>query len=210
MPRQRPAAVLVIAIFHFIFAACGGIGSAVTLAGAGGGLGKLSAGGDPKQAKMQEDIERSVEANFPAYKAYQAAEGGLGLLLALVLLAAGIGLLTMQPWARLLSLVYAVVAILNQVVGMVVLVVYVLPAMRTAMRGMPGVAPDAAGAAEAVASGLVIGGGCLGFIYPVAVLIVMLLPHVGRAFRGPGIEEPRPERDDWDEDQYERRERWGE
>ena len=209
MPKKRPTAVLVIAIFHFIFAACGGIGGLLALTGAAQSLSKMSAGANPKAPQI--DVEKMIERSFPAYQTFQTVDGAVTLVMAVVLLAAGLGLLQMQSWARWLSIFYAVVQIIRTLIGLVVAFVYVLPAVKTGFQQLPGTPPEAAKAAEI---GATIGagvGGCIGLIYPVAVLIVMLLPSVGAAFRAPDVEPPRPERGEWgDEDEYDRGERWRE
>jgi hypothetical protein len=210
MARKRPAAVLVIAIFHFIFAACGGISGIWTVAGGSAGLNKLAAAGDPKQAKMQEDIQRAIERAFPAQKTYERIEGVVALLLALLLLIAGIGLLSMQPWARWLSLLYAGLDILNVIVSLVIMWVYMIPAMREAMRAIPGLPPEAAKVGETVGTTVAGLAPCAGLIYPIAVLIVMFLPGVTAAFRAPDMAYPPEDREQM-EDEYDRgrREREG-
>jgi hypothetical protein len=207
MPRQRPAAVLVIAIFHFILATCCGAAGVFQLAGGQAALRNMQQGVDRKQADVQDRLERGIEKHFPAYKAVQMAEAGTIIALSVLLAVAGFGLLAMQPWGRWLSILYAILALLRTVVDVVIGVALVLPAVEAAARDIPGLPR------EAVTIGGIGGlavGACVQIVYPIAVLIVMLLPHVGAAFRGGGPEEPRPEREEWDEDQYERRERWGE
>src|SRR5689334_8252565 len=108
MPRKRPPAVLVLAIFHFIFAAICGVCDVFQLAGGAAAFNKMAAASDPKGAKVQEDIQQAVEKSFPGQRTYQVADALVGVVLALLLLVAGIGLLNMQPWGRLLSLAWAV------------------------------------------------------------------------------------------------------
>jgi hypothetical protein len=213
MPRKRPTAVLVIAIFHFIFAACGGIVNMLQVTGAAANLTKLGGGGrDDKEAKLQqkiqEDIEREIEKNFPDYKLFQTAEGAFGLVLAGMLLVAGIGLLSMQPWARLLSLLYAVLAILNNIVGAIIAFALVVPATQEALRNMPEVSQQLRQTIEIASMSAVGVGLCVGMVYPIAVLIVMLMPTVTAAFRAPAIDYRDELRDEGDDEQYRREDRW--
>jgi hypothetical protein len=199
--------VLVIAIFHFIFAACGGIGNLAQLAGGSAGLSKMFTAGDPKQAKVQDDIQAAIQNSFPAYPTYEKAEAAFGLLLAALLLVAGIGLLSMQPWARVLSLLWAGLQIINVVVGLIIAVAYIMPATNAAMKSIPGVTADQAQVISAATSVGIFVGGCVGLIYPIAVLIVMLLPGVAAAFRAPDVDYDRGRREEGEEDDfgYERR-----
>jgi hypothetical protein len=210
MPRKRPTAVLVIAIFHFIFAACGGISGVMQLSGAAAGLGKMGGAGDPKAAKMQEDMERAIAAKFPAHKTFEKVEAGVALLIAILLLVAGIGLLNMQPWGRGLSILYAVLAIANTLVNMFIIFAYVNPATQAALKEIPNMPPEMASAMQVGTVIVFAGLGCLGLLYPIIVLIIMLLPNVSRAFRAPEVSYAEGAPDERDEDDYERRERWRE
>ena len=58
--------------------------------------------------------------NNPAYAAWMNLSIVLGLAARVVLLAAGIGLLKLKPWARMLSIAYAIYAIVMILVGTVV------------------------------------------------------------------------------------------
>jgi hypothetical protein len=208
MPRKRPTAVLVIAIFHFILGGCCGAAGIFQLAGGQQMLAKLQAGANKQQTDIQDRLQRGIEQRFPAFKTLERAEAASAVVLAVILLIAGIGLLAMQPWARWLSIAYGVLGILRTVADLLLAIVFVLPAVQAASREIPGVPPEAVQIGGLVG---MLGSGCANLVYPVVVLIVMLLPGVAAAFRAPAVSYDRPERDDWDEDGYERgRGRWPE
>jgi hypothetical protein len=116
-------------------------------------------------------------------------EGGLGIwtysqlavggVLAIVLLASGIGLLGAKPWARTSSLIYAVVTLVLQVIGQVVTFVFLYPAITAAAEERGGAAGNAA------VTGAYIGGICGGlfaFALPITMLIVLTRPSVKAQF----------------------------
>jgi hypothetical protein len=103
------------------------------------------------------------------------------VLTCLVLLAAGIGLLHLKPWARILSMAYAIYAILFGILGMVVNFIFMIQPMLEQARQQQG--PEAAGAIGGAVGGTI--GGCFGLIYPVLLLIFMTRPKVVAAFRPP-------------------------
>src|SRR5262249_10933234 len=129
MKKHRPTAVLVLAILHFIGGGLGVMGVLCTggMLAAGGSqsmFGKPPAPPPGKQGpnfeefqRFQEDVTKAAE-NPPGGKAYQVTSLGVDLLLSLMLLIGGIGLLNMQPWGRLLSLVYAFLSIVYHIVGL--------------------------------------------------------------------------------------------
>ncbi len=208
MPK-RPAAVLVIAILHFLVAAwmtCGGIGQ---LTGAANALGKM--GNDPESERLERQMEQAVERSFPAFKMYEKAEAVAGLLLAVVLVVAGVGLILMRAWARVLSYVYALAAILNVIAGSVINIVFVLPPMRASIREMRDLPQQALQVMDVTVTLIVFIVPLIGLIYPVAVLIVMSLSGVRRAFRQQeAVREFRPLGADDRDDDYEPGERWRE
>jgi hypothetical protein len=91
---------------------------------------------------------------------------------------AGIGLLRMQNWGRVVSFGYAVYAILAGVIGMLVTVLVLIPALKpqggdpAAMAGMIG----------GVAGGVI--GGCIALVYPILLLIFLNRPQVRAACAG--------------------------
>ena len=91
---QRPTSVTVFAILNLVFAALGvfGLIGSLTL------FTTVDAGNNPVVKIMQDN---------PGYKTWIMASIPLGLAACIVLLASGIGLLSLKPWARWLAIGYA-------------------------------------------------------------------------------------------------------
>ena len=110
-----------------------------------------------------------------AHTAWASFVTVFGLIQALMLLAAGIGLLLTQPWARVLSVVYAFIAMFYALVSSVIN----LPTLRATLSSMPGMPP---GAVPLVALAATVLGLILGLIYPVLLLFYMTRTKVVEAF----------------------------
>lgn len=187
---NRPTPVLIIAIFHFIV---GGTGLLCDLCG----VASLVAGGgqamviqpDPKQAKMQQDMQEAMAQKIPGYQASQIVNTFLSLTFDVVLLAAGYGLLHMAPWARTLSLVYASVSLLHKIVMAFYTIFLVLPAMDgvfSTLLGQAQTAQERQILEIGIMSGKIggVAGVCITMIYPFVVLLVLNLASVKEAFSG--------------------------
>ena len=193
MPAKRPTSVLVIAIFHFIFGAFGLIAGLV-----GVGFGAFAVAQPPtppgymvtSNPPDMMDTMRYMDANVPGWRVVNLTFAVLGLGISIVLLAAGIGLVLMKPWARMLSIAYGLLSILLQGCTMLYTFVYVTPAQIALYDHLPPPPGMNAAQAQSIASIGKMTAGCspfaavLGLIYPVIVLIIMLLPSVKAAFSG--------------------------
>jgi hypothetical protein len=107
-----------------------------------------------------------------------------GLVLAAVLLPAGLGLLRCQPWARAMSIAWSLLQIAYALLAMTINHKYLWPVIRSILLDHVGGQPWAAEEAERLtlaASGLV--GRGIGPIYPLILLVFMLHPRVARALR---------------------------
>lgn len=149
-----------------VFAVFGGIGTIASLA-----LFLLPANADNPVVEV-------MKSN-PGYAAWLKLCIPLGLLSCAVLLVAGIGLLMLKAWARLLSIGYAIYALVFGVIGMVVNFLFMVRPLLEQARQESG--PEAAGAIGGAIGGSV--GGCFSLIYPILLLIFMLRPNVVAAFR---------------------------
>jgi hypothetical protein len=202
MRRYRPTSVLILAILHLVggglgllFGLIGLVMQAVTMNNAA-----AVAAPAPSAVTAQNfgvALTRYAETNVPGYNAVQFGGTAFGLLLDVLLLAAGMGLLYMQPWARVTSLVYAVLSILYHLLTLVYSLAFILPVTNEfidKVSGNPGMGPMATGARFGAVAGML---AAFAFIlYPIIVLVVLLLPRVAAAFRGAG----RPEAPDEPED----------
>lgn len=119
-------------------------------------------------------VVRLVHENG-AFLAYTLTAACVGFLAAGALIAAGIGLLGMKPWARITSMAYGIVSIVMTMTGTVVNLFVLLPLIGESS------GPEAAGVIGGVIGGSL--GGCISLIYPTLLLIFMTRPSVRDAFR---------------------------
>lgn len=163
---QRPTALTVFGVLNIVFAVFGVFGLIFSMA-----LFHLPADSNNPVIKL-------IHENA-AYATWLKAGILLGVPSCLVLLATGIGLLCLKSWARILSMVYAIYAIVFGIVGMVVnSIVMVLPMVEQARQQQ---GPEAAAAVGGAIGGTI--GGCFSLVYPVLLLIFMTRPKVVAAFR---------------------------
>ncbi|HEY7313586.1 MAG TPA: hypothetical protein VH643_29820 [Gemmataceae bacterium] len=183
MPRQRPTIVSIVAILHFVF---GGIGLLCNLCGglmdAMGTPQAQARAADPQQARRKEVTEQVLSEKIPLYRAYTVGNRVSSLLSCLLMIASGVGLMLMQSWGRWLSVVYAALSILVNLVVLVYTIVFFTPAYEEVYRRLPPQS-DQERIAKDVAQVAGPGFACFVLIYPALVLVVMLLPSVGAAFR---------------------------
>ena len=173
---QRPTAVTVFGILNIIFAALGifGVLASVMLF--------MAVGNSSNNPVIQ------IIHDNPAYAAWMKISIVLGLLASGVLLAAGIGLLKLRPWARTLSIIYAIYALVMVLVGSVVNYIFLVQPMLQQAQQKQG--PEAAGAIGGAIGGMF--GSCFGLIYPVLLLIFMMRANVVAAFRGTAPSDGQP------------------
>jgi hypothetical protein len=218
MPRRNvPAAVMVIAFMHLIFGGLGviclGCSGVMDLAG---GQKALAGMGTPEQQRQAEAQKRRNEVTeqvhaerVPLYRVYSTTNRVLSVLFSIAMVASGVGLLYLQSWARWLSVGYAVLSLLANLVVLVYTLAFMNAADAEAFRRLPPQTEQ-----EQMAYNIVRSAGPLISVlpaalaaYPAAVLVVMLLPSTGRAFSGRGAGKRRrrrhDEEDDEDPDDYE-------
>ena len=104
---QRPTSVTVFAILNIVFAAFGLFGALASV------MLFVAVGANSNNPVIQ------VIRDNPAYAAWMKFSIVLGVAVAAVLLAAGIGLLMLKSWARIVSIAYAIYAIVMIPVGTV-------------------------------------------------------------------------------------------
>ncbi len=212
MARQRPAAVTVMGILNIVFGSlgllcyiCGGIGLLM--------LFNSNALNLPGGINPFEDMKVFMSREVPAYWPIAIGQIVLGFIMSILLLVAGIGLLNMGGWARVLSIIYSIITILMQIGGLIFTLAYVNPAMERWQQQFMGrvggrLPPGAMGGADSTFNNLTsVVGAIIGMVYAIVLLIMMLQPRVSAAFSG------RAAQDDYaggtaDEgDDYERRRR---
>ena len=210
MVRQRPTSILVLAILHLV---AGGIGifgscySVVMLAASGasssstpavtvsptGPQGRPAAPAPPSASQ----ILKYYEEHVPGYKAFTFAGLAVSTVLDLMLLTSGIGLLLMQPWARILSLIYAPLSILFHVLSFTYQLAFLMPATHDLFEGMSALGPIGPVMAAVTDIGFIFG--LLVVIYPIVVLFILLRRSTVAAFRG---EAPRQPDEEFPDDPY--------
>lgn len=139
---QRPTRILIFAIFCLIVGVVSGFKNTME-------AGLTIAGPDALEqmleiAQQQQGLPEVSEMSFraeiaaqrkPVYRIGQAVESTASMVMALVLIAAGIGLLRDRPWALKLTKAWAYFAIPAAVVSVVLSVRYALPELPDAPTG---------------------------------------------------------------------------
>jgi hypothetical protein len=210
MIRKRPTAVLVLAILHLVG---GGLGLVCTVCTGGmqlaGGnqmfAGPAGGANQSPQVKSQQEfqkrLEKHVETELPHQKAVTYANLGLDLVLDVMLISAGIGLLSVQPWARVVSLVYAALSILAKVIGLVNLA-FTWPVM-SAFIEQEGRRDPNLQMMTSMMPAIMVGTAVvtvLFLIYPIVVLVILLRPSIAAAFRGEYPPTPAEQEEPWGAD----------
>ena len=151
----RPASIQIFAILNMVFGIlgiCGGFAAAVMFA-------IPQPAGNPALDLM---------ANDPIYGTFNLVSMVVGVIMSIVLVAAGVGLHRYAMWGRNLSIAYAWYAILSMIVGSIITVLFlILPLRNQAGAGGPAQAVALAGAI----GGMI--GGVASLIYPVFILVFM-------------------------------------
>jgi hypothetical protein len=205
MKRERPPAVLVMGILNLVF---GGLGLLNSCCGGVSILAMLfwplpePVPGAPPQTQGLAIFKpiRDGLLEIPYFKVFSIGGQFFALLTATMLVIAGIGLLRMRKWGRTLSLVYAFAVIAIHTTIVVVQVTYLNKAVAEVMAKMPAPAPGAPNlAGNTTFNNIVaIATGILAVLYSIALIIVMFLPVVRKAFADGPVVVPRAEEDYYD------------
>lgn len=187
MTRERPTAVLVMAILNMVF---GGLGVVCGVCGVAGLMFLLSLPTSSLMANVPPQDRAAMASAFAPleqFKTFMIGNMVLSIIMAVVLVVAGIGLLKMQPWARWASIFYAVVTIISALAGVYINSAYINPAMEKWQRDMvqkQGQAGAPAPNQQMSNMASSIGGAVVSMAYSIALLVVMFLPSVTAAFAG--------------------------
>jgi hypothetical protein len=173
---------------------------------------------DVRGVNVLGDMWDYMKREVPAYPAVTIGSVVEGLLADTLLVIAGIGLLNMQSWGRVLSIIYSVTTILMQVFTLIFTLAYVNPATERwqqdfARRVGGGIPAGGMGGDSTLNNIGSLVGTFFAIAYAVVLLIMMLQPRVGAAFAGPPppLAPPDAGREDEGGDEYERQRRnpWG-
>ncbi|HEX4348729.1 MAG TPA: hypothetical protein VH251_00005, partial [Verrucomicrobiae bacterium] len=102
---QRPTAVTVFGILNIVFAALGVLGAMASVM-------LFVAQGTSSNNPVIQHIHDS-----PSYATWLKISIGLGVFGGAVLFAAGLGLLALKPWGRMLAVVYGIYAVVMVLAG---------------------------------------------------------------------------------------------
>lgn len=163
----RPATVTAFGVLNLVFAGlgCCGLAFAVPMS-----FGSAAAAADNPLLQLLQ-----ASHVFVLWTRVSLVVGAISLG---ALVAAGIGLLQLKPWGRLLSIGYAVFALVWAALGLVMNVFFVVrPALAQAAQQQGPEAMLMVGGA--IGSTI---GGCFSLIYPAILLIFMFRPGVVAAF----------------------------
>jgi hypothetical protein len=204
MAQQRSTVCTVFGIFHFIVAGLGVVIILFQVSGLAQSFANFGQGGGGKIEQVQKDLVEALK-NLPAVQTMEMVDLGTKVMLTGLLIIAGVGLVTMKPWGRILSLVYAVLSLLSKVVAIIVHFTVIVPAIKPIFEDIKRRDPQMGSAMEL---GGTIGGAvgpCILMIYPILVLIFMLLPSTARGLRRASEDQPEESRSDLNEAD----DRWG-
>jgi hypothetical protein len=199
MPRERPLSVVSAAVLALLY---GGLFTLCNLFGlisvaTQGMINQALAAGNPQQQEMQKKIEEAMERDVPGYRVMQIATPVVGLVEALAILIAGIGLLGMYSWARTLALAATWFAIISRVCQAVFQAVFVIPASGNALEAaLPGAMPPGPAAEQfgkmmramiPAMMFLAVGFLVLTIIYLSIIVFLLMRRHVREAFAAPDV-----------------------
>lgn len=216
----RPTSVTVFAIIQIIFGGLGVLGGLATAV--------MFAVGTPKQTiyvtktvnsptgsktttgMVVLDQEQELRDRVAYYTAYKWTSGSIGLLVAVLQLASGLGMLGLQPWARRASLIWAVSYILIAIVSVVYSAVFLIPAYNAIADKWdldygPNPQISALTFTLRMTSYAVVIGVLIFLIYPALLLYFMTRRKVLDAFAG--IDSRGDDQDDRGRDRYDDRDR---
>lgn len=165
---QRPTSVTVFGVLNIAFGILGILATAMnilSLAMLGTQAGSMPSGVfNPMSHPL---MSLWMKINIP-----------VGIVVNIVLVAAGIGSLRLRPWARKASILYAAFAIFVTIVGVIINSVVMIPMMS----GLDPAKPNSMAMMFGFIGGTV--GALLGLIYPTLLWYFYTRPHVVAAFEG--------------------------
>lgn len=165
---KRPTSITVFGILNIVFGILGVFGLLITFASG---------------MATSEEAFPFMDQN-PVMEIWFNASNALGAVFTVVLIASGVGLLYMRPWARTASIVYAVYAILGSLVGVALTVTYVFLPMRYEMEGGEVIMWSA------IVAGVV--GAVVSCIYPALLWYYMTRPRNIAALEGAALSDELP------------------
>jgi hypothetical protein len=200
MQQNRPTSVTVIAILQFVF---GGLGLLMGICGggyqfAGGNKMFATAPQAAQNQQIQTQMEDFLKEKVPSAKPVQYATMALDLILCLIMIASGVGLLKLQPWGRMLAIVYAIFSILLKLFGAIYGFLFSIPAVTEFLEKTPAQNPQEAMVFNVMKATLYVTPflSLVFIVYPLIVLIIMMRPSIAAAFRAGPIDDSFDDREE--------------
>jgi hypothetical protein len=131
-------------------------------------------------------LSNSVIASMttdPGFQSWSHFSAGVEIVFAIILIASGVGLLLMQNWARVLSIIYSALEIIMVFAGLIVNRGLISQAMTAPLHGVP---PGLVAAVVVVGLVVVV---LLSLAYPILLLIFMTRSKIIASMTGPGAPE---------------------
>jgi len=174
-PIKRPTSATVFGILNILF----------------GGLGLLSA---PFSWLLYADsaddnLILSAMVTNDVYSSWTQATVILGAIASAVLIASGVGLLNMKPWARVAAIGYSWYTIVIMLIGVIMLWFFVYSPLLDELKTIQDTVQKTL-LMGGLLGGLV--GGLIGLIYPVMLLVFMTRPRLVAALEGTSAPESKP------------------
>jgi hypothetical protein len=220
---KRPGPVTACAVLFFVFGGLGLVGSVCSLGVFGFFASFLSSPPPPAPGQPNfVELWKLFDQRAPSFKYYIFISLGIGLVLCLIEVIAGVGLMKMRYWGRRLGLFYGFATIVLALGAAWYSFTILNPAMKAwqqdmqkwmqaetqkAAKAAGGGPPPPAPPPPAFASNPLVDamgsvmGTAINLIYPIVVLILLLLPSTGKAFaiaNGDAPPEPAEREDDFD------------
>lgn len=181
--QQRPATIIVFGVLNIIF---GGLGVITVISNfiimQFGVFEKLGLPQDPLTKRLLD-----LQKNDPLFSTVSTVSNLLGLLASAALLAAGIALLRMRPWGRVVSLIHAAYSM----VSVIVITLFYYSRLYAPM--LEEAKPNTQEKMQAVMGTVAgFGGCCLGMIYPICIFVFLTRPSLIAALKGESPEDDLP------------------
>lgn len=141
--------------------------------------------------RMQSTLDQFSWMHSPVIKLYSSISTLVGLSSSLMMLIGGVGLILLSGWGRWLSLIAAILKVLDGVGGMIFQIVYLIPKIQAQMEQSMEVMPAPSGTMQSDAFGDIFGSVMIVFLigftllvilYPVILLILLNLKDVRQYF----------------------------
>jgi hypothetical protein len=183
--NKIPTPILVIAILHLVFGIPG-----LLFGLCGAGMQAITQGNpqlfqpNPQQGAVQQEMNAYMDEHVPYHRASNYSLIGLNLLLSILMITGGIGLFYLKPWARTVSLVYAVLSLLEKLFSLIQTLV-IWPTMQNFFneQGQKNQAMAMASSFFGISMAVGLGVVFLSAIYPLVVLVILNRPSVKAAFQ---------------------------